>query len=197
MRGSTLMVRGDIFTCPATGLSLRKPPEWEWIPGPWMRPEQDELLAASDEGQAILEAGQVPIVCLTRPHGSAQHMDPTVQVFRRPIVGSADLTQLAETLRITLPQIFHRCRFLELTADAILAGHRALRYLIDYTLVVEPGIDFRCRCLAHVVVHRDHALTLTMATTTARRYRFDGDLEAILGSVTFGARYDAPRPLVT
>lgn len=196
MQGAIRMVRGDLFTCPATGLSFRKPPEWEWIPGPWMRPGQDVPPPASDEVEAF-DIGQVPIVCLTRPHGSVLHMDPTVQVFRRPLIGLADLAQLADTLRVTLPQLFHRCRFLELTTDAILAGHRALRYLIDYTLVVEPGLEFRCRCLAHVVVHREHALTLTMATTTARRYRFDDDLDAILGSVAFGARHDAPGSLVT
>ena len=191
------MLKGDLFVGPATGLSLRKPPEWEWIPGPWMRPERDAVAAATDQGQEILDAAQTPIVCLIRPHGSAQHMDPTVQLFCRPIGGPADLGQLSDALRVTLPQVFHRCRFLELTTDAILAGHRALRYLIEYTLVVEPGAEFRCRCLAHVVLHDGHALTLTIATTTARRYRFDDDLAAILGSVTFGAEVVGPGSMLT
>jgi hypothetical protein len=187
MLASPRMVKGDVFTCPATGLSIRKPPDWEWIPGTWMRPESEPLTSASEEPEAVLDAGQIPIACLTRPHGSANHMDPTVQLFRRLMFGAGDLGQLADALRVTLPQVFHRCRFLELTTDAILAGHRALRYEIDYTLVVEPEVEFRCRCLAHVVLHGAHALTLTIATTTAKRYRFDEDLGAILGSVTFGA----------
>jgi hypothetical protein len=179
------MVSGDFFTCPRTRMTLRKPPRWHWLPGPWMNPERDSVRAATAEGLAMLLSAQAPIVCLTRPHGSRRHLDPTVQLFRRPIAGEGALDDLATSLRTTLPKMFHKCRFGEVTTDAILAGHRALRYLVDYTLLSEPGIAYRCRCLGHFILHGRYGLTLTMSGSTAQRYRFEDDLQLILSSVTF------------
>jgi hypothetical protein len=179
-------MRGDVFTCPHTGLSLRKPARWEWVPASWMTPDRDAVVSPSREGKRMLETTQAPIVCLTRAHGSERHVDPTVQLFRRPIPLDGALEDLAATLPTSLAKVFHECRFREITTDAILAGHRALRYLVDYTLLVEPGSSYRCRCLGHVIVHHRHGMTLTMSGSTTRRYRFEEDLQSILSSVTFG-----------
>jgi hypothetical protein len=162
-----------------------------------MAPDRDAILSPSNEGRLMLETAQAPIVCLTRAHGSARHLDPTVQLFRRQIPVDGALENLAASLHTSLPKMFHRCRFREVTTDAILAGHRALRYLVDYTLLVEPGTAYRCRCLGHVILHQRHGMTLTMSGSTIKRYRFEDDLQLILSSVTFHDAATGPRRGVT
>lgn len=177
----------DLFTCPLTGFSLRRPEGWTFQSGAWAVADRAAVPAASAEGRRMLDAGGTPIAVLTRAHGSARHVDPTAQLFRRFFAAPADLRELGCTVQASLPKVLHRCRFLELTTSAILGGRRALRYLVEYSIVTAPNLAFRCRCLGHIVTCGPYALTLTLASSTAKRYRFDADLGAVLASASFGA----------
>lgn len=175
----------DVFTCPLTGFSLRRPEGWAFVPGAWAIADRGGVRTASAEGRRMLDAGGTPIAVLTRAHRSARHVDPTAQLFRRFFAAPADLRELGRTVQASLPKVLHACRFHELTTSAILGGRRALRYLVDYSIVVAPGVEFRCRCLGHIVTCGPYALTLTLASSTTKRYRFDAELDAVLASASF------------
>ena len=175
----------DVFTCPLTGFTLRRPDGWQFVPGAWAIADRGAAPTASAEARRMLQAGGTPIAVLTRAHGSARHVDPTAQLFRRFFAAPADLHELGRTVQASLPKVLHRCRFRELTTSAIIGGRRALRYLVDYSIVVAPGVAFRCRCLGHIITCGPYALTLTLASSTAKRYRFDDDLGAVLASASF------------
>jgi hypothetical protein len=183
------MIDGDRFTCPHTGFTVLKPATWAWVPGVWMQPERDAIVARTPEGQDMLASSQAPVACFTRAHGSNSHLDPTAQLFCRPVIGRADLDELARGLPETFAGMFHHCRMRDLTTDAILGGRRALRYVVEYTMTVGEGegesVGFRCRCSGHVVPVRGYALTLTIASSTTKRYRYDEDVARILASVGF------------
>ena len=127
-------------------------------------------------------------------------MNPTAQLFRRPLTGPADWAEAADALRVTLPRLFSRCRVRELTTEAVLAGRRAVRYTVDYTLALrsedaaEP-VEFRCRCRGHIVPVGAYALTLTIATSTVARYREDDAVAAILGSASFAPATGIRQPV--
>ena len=182
------MISGNTFTCPITGLSITKPDRWEFMPGPWTRPEREILVAPTEEGQAILQSGNDPIVCFFRPHGSSRDLNPTVQVFRRAFSGPADFDELATAVRATVPTMLHDANIRELTTTAILAGRRALRYVVEYALVgavEDVTVRFRCRCVGHIVPCHGHGITITVATPSRKAYRFDPEVDAVLGSVRF------------
>jgi hypothetical protein len=189
------MIDGDRFTCPHTGFTVLKPATWAWMPGVWMQPEREAIVARTSEGQELLESGHAPVACFTRDHASDYHVNPTAQVFRRVVIGPADLDELARVLPETFAGMFHHCRMRDLTTDAILGGRRALRYVVEYTMTVgdseEEPVGFRCRCIGHVVPVAGYALTLTIASSTAKRYRYDDDVARILGSAGF-SRAGAP-----
>ena len=181
-------MQDDVYTCPLTGFSVRRPDGWAFVPGAWaVADRRAGAGAAGTERRRLLDAGGTPIAVLTRAHGSARHVDPTVQLFRRFFAAPADLQELGRTVQASLPKVLDRCRFQELTTSAILGGRRALRYLVDYSIVTAPGIAFRCRCLGHIITCGPYALTLTLASSTAKRYRFDDDLRAVLASASFRA----------
>ena len=175
----------DVYVCPFTGFSLRRPDGWSFVPGSWAVADRGGVPTASAEGRRLLDAGGTPIAVLTRAHGSMRHVDPTAQLFRRFFAVPADLHELGRTVQASLPKVLHRCRFRELTTSAILGGRRALRYLVDYSIVAAPDVVYRCRCLGHIVTCGPYALTLTLASSTAKRYRFDHDLGAVLASASF------------
>ena len=181
-------MQDDVFTCPLTGFSVRRPDGWMFMPGVRAVAERGGLGAApGSERRRLLDAGGTPIAVLTRAHGSARHVDPTVQLFRRFFAVPADLRELGRAVQASLPKVFDRCRFQELTTSAILGGRRALRYLVEYSIVPTPGVAYRCRCLGHIITCGPYALTLTLASSTAKRYRFDAELDAVLASASFRA----------
>ena len=40
-----MTISGGTVTCPVTGLRITKPDRWEFVPGPWTRPEREVLVA--------------------------------------------------------------------------------------------------------------------------------------------------------
>ena len=179
------MLSGNRFTCPETGFAITKPARWSFVPGPWMMPER-EALAATEERRELLRSGSVPIVAFAYTHESIYDVNPTVQVFRRPFDGAGDLDELAAAVQSALPGLLARCVFREVTSAAMLAGRRALRYVVEYSICgEEPGVSLRCRMLGHSFLLTSHVLTVSMATSTRKAYRFEPELQQVLDSIRF------------
>jgi hypothetical protein len=186
------MISGSSFRCPVTGLSLVKPGSWEYLPGPWLRPDLDTVVPAPPDGATVIENGRAPILAIRRRHGSKRHPRPTVQLFRRPFEGPIDLTLLTCSVREKLPRFLPDCRFLELTLDALVAGQRAATYLMEYTLEVAAGdggppLRYRCRTRGYTIPRGSYAITITLLSSTVRRYGFWEDLREIERSISFSS----------
>ena len=124
----------------------------------------------------------LPVVAVT----SLAHTNATTS--RHP--SGRKLADVADIVRRDLPRTLDDFRLGELTTGAILGGQRAVRFAGTYTLrlaIEEVVRDYRCALLGYQLLVPGFIVTLTVASSSTKRYRCDAERQAIFDSVSFHA----------
>lgn len=180
-----MTVRGNEFTCPATGFSFTKPTRWQFMPGAWMRPEREAALPRTEAGERQRLVGQDPIAVCYWEHRSPRHLNPTAQLFRRPWDGTGTLGDAVAGLEAHFVALWPDTRVEVATDRAMFAGHRAAHYVLTCTQTLQRNgfsLHFPIRLRGFSILRAGYILTFTVSTPTQRQYRADADVEALIAS---------------
>ena len=176
----------DTFRCPDTGFRVTKPPMWYFMPGAWMKPGQERLIAPSEVGQARLAAARAPLVAFRKDHDVSSELCPTAQVRRSVLPMDVSAAELAASVRASLPHQLHECRLLELSDMAVLAGRRGVRFCAEYVAISETTeeelVECDCRVTSHAIRIGEYVVTLAVTTPVAAALREEEDVRDIFAS---------------
>ena len=176
----------DTFRCMDSGFEVTKPSSWYFMPGAWMKPGQERLVAASEQGQAQFASLRAPLVAFRKAHDVSGEMCPTAQVRRSVLPLDVSAPELAASVRASLPDLLQECRLLELSDTAILAGRRGVRFCAEYVAVSDTADGERvacdCRVTSHAIRIGPYVITLAVTTPIREDLRESEDVGGIFAS---------------
>jgi len=178
-----------VFYNSALRFQVRIPPTWRFLPPAWSPVEQ--MKRAIDDRDDWIHFANKPFCCAMRHHDSRLHAYPTLQVTVRPCPtpDNATIAAILEAQRDLLSQQYEGFRELQATADAIVAGHRALSLRTTFTLPTMPDdalVPISVLARLRVVFALNRAYTVGLSSSADAAYFDETEFDGIVASVRIG-----------
>ncbi len=179
-----------VFYNSALRFRVRIPATWNFLPPAWSPVEQ--MKRAMDDPDDWIHFANTPFCCAMRHHDSRAHAYPTLQVTVRPfrMPDNATIAATLDAQRRLWSEQLEDFQELDATADAIVAGHRALSLRATFTVQAMPDeawVPLAVLARSRVVFALNRAYTLGLSSSADGAYFDEAEFDSIVASVRIGA----------
>jgi hypothetical protein len=175
----------DLFNDESLGFSLRKAGAWQFMPPVWT---PGPLAANSDDSPWGWIRPNQPFCVAQRLHDSPRHAYSTLQVTARALeIPSEEQAQTLLKMQLgVLSKHYGQFEVREASADAVVAGHRAIVIRGSFCLITHiegEQVPVWLLTRIHVIFAPGRAFSIGMTSSLDESYYLESDFAATLASI--------------